>query len=84
MLTRLTARCHVALVRATDRLTRSAAARMTRAERGQGTVEYVALVLLVGVVLASVVAVASHKKFGGTDIAETIVRKIKAAMNKVK
>jgi hypothetical protein len=75
VLIRFAARSHVALLRACDRLAR---------REGQGTVEYVALVLLVGAVLASVVAIASHKKFGATGIAETIVSKIRAAMDKVK
>jgi hypothetical protein len=91
VLYRLSARCHTALIHATDRLTRSGLAGprparpgLARGERGQGTVEYVALVLLVGVVLASVVAIAGSKKFNGNDIATTIVKKIHDAMNKVK
>lgn len=79
MLTRLTARTHVALLAAGDRLTR-----LGRDERGQGTVEYVALIVLVGVVLASVVAVTRGKHFGDEGIATTIIRKIKAAMGAVK
>ena len=50
-------------------------AAMLRAERGQGTVEYVGLILLIGVVLTTVVAAGS--KAGGGDIANTIVSKLK-------
>jgi hypothetical protein len=82
VLVRLTARAHVALIRATDRAARAVDG-LGRAERGQGTVEYVALVLLVGAVLASVVAIANKTKFGDQGIAETIVKKIKQAMGKV-
>ena len=53
-------------------------------ERGQGTVEYVALILLVAAVLAAVVAATKTKKFGTSGIAETIVKQIKAAMNGIK
>jgi hypothetical protein len=44
-------------------------------ERGQGTVEYVGLVLLIAAVLAGVVAVGESLKGGG--IAETVVKKLK-------
>jgi hypothetical protein len=43
-------------------------------ERGQGTVEYVGLVLLIAAVLAGVVAVGESLKGGG--IAEVVVRKL--------
>jgi hypothetical protein len=49
--------------------------------RGQGTVEYVALILLVAGVLAGVVAAAGS--FGGKDIGETIVTKLKDAIDSV-
>lgn len=52
-------------------------------EGGQGTVEYVALILLVAVVLAGVVAATRGKSFGATQIAETIVQKIREAMSSV-
>jgi hypothetical protein len=58
--------------------------RAARAERGQGTVEYVALILLVAAVLAAVVAATKTKKFGTSGIAETIVKQLKAAMNGIK
>ena len=54
-----------------------------RRQAGQGTVEYVALILLVAVVLAGVVA-AARKTTGGIEIAEAIVKQIKNAIDKVK
>ena len=48
---------------------------------GQGTVEYVALILLVAGVLATVVAAAGS--FGGKDIGQTIVSKLKDAIDSV-
>ena len=56
-------------------------AAMLRGERGQGTVEYVGLILLIGMVLTAVVAAGS--KAGGPDIANTIVGKLKAAISGV-
>ena len=53
-----------------------------RSERGQGTVEYVGLILLIAVVLAGVVKAAN----GFTDdqgIASTIVDKLKGAIDDV-
>ena len=44
-------------------------------ERGQGTVEYVGLVLLIAAILAGVVAIGDTLKGGG--IAETVVKKLK-------
>ncbi len=54
-----------------------------RGERGQGTVEYVALILLVAAVLAGVVAATRGHRFGATGIAEAIVKQIKSAMESV-
>jgi H+/gluconate symporter-like permease len=51
------------------------------AERGQGTVEYVGLILLLGVILAGVVK-ASHG-FSDTAIATTVVEKLKSAIDSV-
>ena len=51
--------------------------------RGQGTVEYVALILLVAIVLAGVVAAVRATDLGGGDIGKAILDKIKAAMNEV-
>ena len=59
----LMGRCHAALV----------------AERGQGTVEYVGLILLIAAVIAGVVAMGATLKGGG--IAETIVTKLKEAVD---
>lgn len=44
-------------------------------ERGQGTVEYVGLVLLIAAILAGVIAIGDSLKGGG--IAETVVNKLK-------
>jgi hypothetical protein len=48
-------------------------------ERGQGTVEYVGLIMLLAVVLAAVVAAAGKTDAGG--IAEAVVSKIKGALD---
>lgn len=54
-----------------------------RDERGQGTVEYVGLVLLLAVVLAGIVAAA--KGFSDDKgIAEAIITKLKSAIGQVK
>ena len=50
-------------------------------ERGQGTVEYVGLVLLLAVLLAGVVT--ASKSFKDTGIAEAVVKKLKAAIDSV-
>jgi hypothetical protein len=62
------------------------ARRLTRfgAEAGQGTVEYVGLILLVALLMVGMVA--AMKGFQGAqglELAETIVDKIRAAVNKV-
>lgn len=49
-----------------------------RSERGQGTVEYVAIILLVATIFAAVITAA-----GDFALAETISDKIKSAINKV-
>ena len=59
-------------------------ARLRRVERGQGTVEYVGLILLVSLLMVGMVA--AMKGFNGrqgTELAEVIVAKIKSAVNKV-
>jgi hypothetical protein len=56
------------------------AMRALRREDGQGTVEYVGIMLLLGTVLAAVVKVASGKDF---NLASTIVTEIKDAIAKV-
>lgn len=53
-------------------------------ERGQGTVEYVALILLVAALLAGVVAATKGTKFGTGGIAEAIVDQIKSALKDLK
>jgi hypothetical protein len=50
-------------------------------ERGQGTVEYVGLVLLLAVLLAGVVA--ASKSFKDTSIVEAVVNKLKSAISSV-
>lgn len=60
---------------------RPAAAR-TGAQRGQGTVEYVGLILLIAVVLAGVVK-AAHGFSDDKGIATTIVAKLKQAIGDV-
>ena len=47
-------------------------------ERGQGTVEYVGLVLLMAVLIAGVVKASGN--FSDTGIAEAVVKKLKAAI----
>ncbi|MGH3100827.1 MAG: hypothetical protein ACRDPU_07535 [Thermoleophilia bacterium] len=51
------------------------------AERGQGTVEYVGLVLLVAVILAGVVKASGS--FSDKGIADAVVKKLKAAIDGV-
>jgi hypothetical protein len=54
-------------------------------DRGQGTVEYVALVLLVALVMFGVVqAMKSYKSSEGQELGDLIVKKIKDAVSKVK
>jgi Flp pilus assembly pilin Flp len=60
------------------------ALRLRISERGQGTVEYAALILLVAIVLAGVVAATRHTSIGGGQIGETIVKKIKSAIDSVR
>jgi hypothetical protein len=52
-------------------------------DRGQGTVEYVALILLVAVVLAGVVAATKKTNLGSGDIGKAIIDKIKGAIDDV-
>ena len=54
--------------------------RMMRREDGQGTVEYVGIMLLLATVLTAVVAAASGKDF---DLAATIVNEVKQAISGV-
>ena len=62
----------------------SRAERRLREETGQGTVEYVGLILLVALLMVGMVA--AMKGFQGKqglELAETIVDKIRSAVNKV-
>jgi Flp pilus assembly pilin Flp len=59
----------------------AALTRMLEGERGQGTVEYVGLVLLVAVLIAGVVKASNG--FADTGIADAVVKKIKGAINGV-
>jgi Flp pilus assembly pilin Flp len=59
-----------------------AALTTARGERGQGTVEYVGLILLIAVVLAGVVK-AAHGFSDDQGIAQTIVDKLKTAIGDV-
>ncbi|MBX5469675.1 MAG: hypothetical protein IRZ21_07235 [Thermoleophilaceae bacterium] len=53
-------------------------------ERGQGTVEYVALILLVALVMAGVVAaMKGFKTDQGKDLGDAIIGKIREAVDKV-
>jgi Flp pilus assembly pilin Flp len=55
-----------------------------RRERGQGTVEYVALILLVALVMAGVVAaMKGFKTDDGKELGDLIIAKIKEAVRKV-
>jgi hypothetical protein len=62
-------------------------ARLWRAmggQRGQGTVEYVALILLVALVMAGVVAaMKGFKTDDGKELGDLIIAKIKEAVRKV-
>jgi Flp pilus assembly pilin Flp len=59
--------------------------RILRAEPGQGTVEYVALVMLVALVMFGVVTAMKTYKFSeGQQLGDLIVKKIKEAVSKVK
>ena len=65
-------------------LTRIHQIRALAGENGQGTVEYVGLILLVSLLMVGMVA--AMKGFNGkqgTELAEVIVNKIKEAVEKV-
>jgi hypothetical protein len=75
---RLMGRIHAALATAGRRL--AAAGR----EAGQGTVEYVALILLVALVMAGVVAaMKGFRTDEGKELGDVIIGKIKEAVRKV-
>ncbi len=57
---------------------------LAEGERGQGTVEYVGLILLVSLLMVGMVA--AMKGFNGkqgTELAEVIISKIKSAVNAI-
>ena len=61
-------------------------ARVTRlrSQTGQGTVEYVALILLVALVMAGVIAaMKGFKTDQGKDLGDAILGKIRSAVDKV-
>ena len=61
-----------------------AAARRGRSAVGQGTVEYVALILLVALIMAGVVAaMTGFKTDEGEELGDVILGKIKEAVRKV-
>jgi Flp pilus assembly pilin Flp len=77
---------HAALGYALDRATRRVRLirRLAAGETGQGTVEYVGLILLVSLLMVGMVA--AMKGFNGkqgTELADVIVNKIKEAVDKV-
>ena len=62
-----------------------AARRTALPERGQGTVEYVALVTLVAIVMVGVIAALKSAQFAeGQDLGAMILKKITEAVSKVK
>ena len=61
----------------------AAMSRLRSREAGQGTVEYVGLILLVAVVLAGVVAATKGTNIGSGQIGETILKKLKGALDAV-
>jgi hypothetical protein len=72
---RLFGRVHAALLSAKPPL---------REARGQGTVEYVALILLVALVMAGVVAaMKGFKTDQGQELGDVIISKIKEAVRRV-
>jgi hypothetical protein len=72
---RAAARVHVAAERMAAGL---------RGRGGQGTVEYVALILLVAVVLAGVVVATRKSSIGDGGIGRTIVERLKGALDQVR
>jgi hypothetical protein len=70
---RMMGRGHAALVLMRERL---------RSQAGQGTVEYVALILLVAAVMGAVVIATSNKSEGST-IAKKVTDQLKSAIDSV-
>ena len=68
-------RAHVALAGFAERL---------RAQTGQGTVEYVALILLVALIMAGVVAaMKGFRSDDGKELGDVILGKLKEAVRRV-
>ncbi len=60
------------------------ARRRLESQTAQGTVEYVALILLVALVMAGVIAaMKGFKTDEGTELGDAIIKKIKQAVTKV-
>lgn len=60
------------------------AGRALREGAGQGTVEYVALILLVALIMAGVVAgMSEFRTDEGRSLADTLIDKLKSAVRKV-
>jgi hypothetical protein len=76
MIYRLMGYLHATVVTRVRRIQRLAAG-----EAGQGTVEYVGLILLVAVILAGVVKASGGLK--DSTIAEAVVKKLKGAIDSV-
>jgi hypothetical protein len=75
----LLAHSHLTLLNLRARLGRRLAS-----QRGQGTVEYVGLILLVSMLMVGmVVAMKGFNGTQGTEIAEVIISKIKQAVNAI-
>ena len=75
---KLYARAHLGALDHTGRLRRH------NSQRGQGTVEYVGLILLVSLLMVGMVA--AMKGFNGTqgtELAEVIISKVKQAVNAI-
>lgn len=59
--------------------------RRLKSQRGQGTVEYVALILVIALVMVGVVtAMKKYQTQDGQQLGDLILGKIKEAVNKVK
>jgi hypothetical protein len=79
MLYKLAAYIHMAFARRARRIVSA-----LEGERGQGTVEYVGLILLVSLLMVGMVA--AMKGFNGkqgTELADVIVSKIRQAVNAI-
>ena len=78
MIYELMGRAHAALLAGRGAARERGSALVAAGERGQGTVEYVGLVLLMAVLIAGVVK--ARGSFSDTGIAEAVVKRLKAAI----